>query len=180
MPRISITELKREVLGEAEPITLEISGRELDFPGTMPAEFELEQTRLNREMEAQGRSEMTTEENWRLVEAAFGSERYRELREGGVPDFDLTMAGFKLIGEWMRPYTDPEMPQRMQAALGLQGLVAAAARATTPNGSSTTGPSSRPTGNGSTPSISVVPSSASPESVPAASGPSRRASQAKR
>lgn len=169
MPDIDITEAKRELLAGREPIGLIFNGKRYEFPSVMPAAFELEQMAIDREtrgMSADAQAPADSQE--RLMRAAFGEKTYDELRET-VGVFDLMLALYKLIGYWVEPYQDPNLPSRLLAS-GRAGPTSSAP-------SSSTGQPSKPTSGANTESISRLLSGASNGSHGDASSRSTRGSR---
>ncbi|MDR0358915.1 MAG: hypothetical protein LBJ87_05555 [bacterium] len=144
MPEFDIGAAKREVAAEAEPIGLTFpDGVRQEFPGSMPAEFEIEQMAIGKDLSglADGDPAPPGMQD-RIMRAVFGPA-YEHLSQT-YPPTDLMWAMQILIGEWSRPFRDPNgMSQRVRAAAQRRSRSSS-------ESSSTSFPPSKPTGSEST------------------------------
>jgi hypothetical protein len=175
MPRIDITAARRELLADREPIELVFNERVWEFPGSMPAEVEIEQMLVDRETrDLPEGAALPSDMNARVLKAAFG-DFYDEIVTQ-VPQSDLMIGLGTLMQYWLEPYADPTLPQRLLT----QATARIRAGGRSSNGSSSsTGARLKPTSNGSTESTSRERSGET-ESPGAASPSSTQVSRARR
>lgn len=117
MARFDIGAAKREAALEAEPIELVFpDGSVYTVPGSMPAEFELEQQAIGKDLSglADGDPAPPGTQD-RILRAVFG-QQYDEMQEKHPPT-DLMVAMQFAVGEWLAPFQNPNgMSQRVRAA----------------------------------------------------------------
>jgi hypothetical protein len=176
MPEFDMTAAKRELAGEAEPIGMSWEGvGRYEFPGSMPAEVEIEQRALQRELrDLPDGAPAPAGSQERLMKAVFG-QFYEELEEK-LGQVDLMAAMGTLMSVWMEAWQDPNLLSRLRTL----GRKPSNLTTSSSGSSSSTSEPSRLISPASTASISPEPSGVPNGSPGAGSSPSSRGSRPRR